>query len=763
MYFIRRLLPILLCLYALPATAGNVFLVQLGSHKTAGEAESAWEKLQQNYPHILSNLSHQNSEIILPPAETKIYRLQAGPFDNRNHALEVCGILQEDGQDCFVVETAMFTPNTTAGDVLANTGSVPTTAAATQDNTQNIVSDNINNSASPTTDNTYNNVLTTYDVDNNNSQNTSNKPTSKNVTAYEQTGNSTLHGNKEIKNNNEIPLPWLQTNNGPSHAQQNAISNSYTILPWLDSDNSGNNSRQIAGNNRSENVVNNANNANNNNDTTANNNSTLGYNTTENNAGHTSNSGNATGNTVADINRANSPVDSATITDNQPTEIDNNIKDTNKVATHTDSANIDVGNNLLPAPALARPPVLPLPTTAGNNIHSLSAYDAELAEQRKRLSRNVQPQTHDFGNGDSSMRNSSSDTHQHADKWVIERKVAAGEQPIKTNIAKTNVVNSAQPLPTRNIGNNTNSKPNFKSPNTTNQIQLQPPPKRHDMLTAANNKKLPSSLANTPFTGGSASAAGSTISTVDVGSHVEVAEAIQVPLAEEEPELSSKKPIFGVFTGPKALGWGATPSQNFIQKTLWAQLSHFSSKKAAMSYWRQLQHKFPTATKNMRVRITQPYQRRLVTNKVSLQIGPVLTMTDLRKICELATNQNLVCLPRRDFGNSTTAKVARYRPVERAYDARRAALTSKPNMRTGYWVQLGSYRDSNTAFATWRSLRARHSELAKLQPHIARPKLSSSPTEIYRLRTGPYNTRYAAQYLCDSLKQQNTRCLVVAD
>jgi hypothetical protein len=93
-----------------PVAADTVFLAQLGSYQSEQESEKAWTELKEVMGKALSGLTHQHSPLSLPPAGKKVYRLQAGSFVLRNEAGAFCEKLKNQGQDCFVVESAAFAP-----------------------------------------------------------------------------------------------------------------------------------------------------------------------------------------------------------------------------------------------------------------------------------------------------------------------------------------------------------------------------------------------------------------------------------------------------------------------------------------------------------------------------------------------------------------------------------------------------------------------------------------------------------------------------
>ncbi len=89
---------------ALAPTFSGAFGVQLLAVRDEAAAAAAWTSLQQQHPTVLGTLRSrvQAAEV----GGDVFYRLQAGPFVDREGASAVCAALQSRGTDCFVVEPA---------------------------------------------------------------------------------------------------------------------------------------------------------------------------------------------------------------------------------------------------------------------------------------------------------------------------------------------------------------------------------------------------------------------------------------------------------------------------------------------------------------------------------------------------------------------------------------------------------------------------------------------------------------------------------
>lgn len=99
-----------------PAFAAPVFMLQFGSFETREEAESRLNQVKAQHSGVLANMQSGVREVSLPPDNLVVYRTQAGPLDTRAAAQSACSQLASNGDECYVVETAVapdFGPATT--------------------------------------------------------------------------------------------------------------------------------------------------------------------------------------------------------------------------------------------------------------------------------------------------------------------------------------------------------------------------------------------------------------------------------------------------------------------------------------------------------------------------------------------------------------------------------------------------------------------------------------------------------------------------
>ena len=83
-------------------TMAGVYRVQIASAKSEGLAQREWKDQVRKYPDVLSSLSLTVQRAVVKNRGT-FYRVQGGPFPDRDAADSVCRALKSRGQDCLVV------------------------------------------------------------------------------------------------------------------------------------------------------------------------------------------------------------------------------------------------------------------------------------------------------------------------------------------------------------------------------------------------------------------------------------------------------------------------------------------------------------------------------------------------------------------------------------------------------------------------------------------------------------------------------------
>ncbi len=94
-------------LLSAPAMAAPVFMLQFGSFETREEADKRLNDLKSQHAGVIGSMQSGIREVTLPPDNLTVYRTQAGPVETRATAQSICGQLASNGDECYVVETAM--------------------------------------------------------------------------------------------------------------------------------------------------------------------------------------------------------------------------------------------------------------------------------------------------------------------------------------------------------------------------------------------------------------------------------------------------------------------------------------------------------------------------------------------------------------------------------------------------------------------------------------------------------------------------------
>jgi cell division septation protein DedD len=84
------------------ATTVGAFRIQLAAVKTREAAQVVWKKMTKSYPDVLEGLA-LNVVKVDRGADGTLFRVQGGPFANREAAESACGTLKQKSQACLVV------------------------------------------------------------------------------------------------------------------------------------------------------------------------------------------------------------------------------------------------------------------------------------------------------------------------------------------------------------------------------------------------------------------------------------------------------------------------------------------------------------------------------------------------------------------------------------------------------------------------------------------------------------------------------------
>ncbi len=693
------------------AMGQNVFLVQLGSYKTEAEADSYWQKVKGEHKEILGSLFHQNSAITIPPSNSQVYRLQGGPFPSREDAASACNAVAQEGVNCFVVESAAFLPKEPP---------VATAKAEPQEPQEKPAAKA--------------------------------EPKATEAPALEAAQAALAPAKEDIaelpatipdSESGEISLPSVEPAPTASSLAEEFKAAMAAPAPEMPS------TKAVEKPVRIERPV------------------------------------KAPQAEPVKAETANAPVLPNIIEDKQPEAVAEPVI---QPATPSlpPAKEVAVNTPVPPKPAISEPNV---PATLPSEKTTETVLPWQNKSPAEKLSKvvNIKPTEAQPVSAAPVVPSPVKEVAHNAEeiKTVVAEPakpaapaITAG-QPMPAPVPQAMAAAPAVPMqiaapssrrmellppPGTSLSNETRVMSSQQG--TEPAVQAQAQPQNMQPMTAAATNRMrhgPRKLGQVDM-----------LSPTD--GRVEVGEAIPVPLSEiptpaktetapaqettkAEPFAAPEIPL----SGKRAQGWKASPSTNLSQHSYWVQLSYFASDQAALNHWQILRKKLPNLTREMRVRVTKPFMRIGSTPRVSLQIGPFLTTSDVSQLCNVATADELTCRPTSDMGTGTVANLPRTREVGSGFLTRRTVANYQGvSNHPQYWVQLGSYHSRGDASMLWDELKSQHMELQPYLPYITQPTLSSSPEPIFRLRTGPFQLRYSAQELCDQLRTKAVSCLVVS-
>lgn len=114
------------------AKPASVFMLQFGSFESTDEANQRVSSLKSKHAGLIGNMGSRVQEVALPDNLT-VYRTQAGPVASRAEAQSICAQLASNGDECYVVETAMSTQP--AATQVAKAAAAPASVSFSKPNT----------------------------------------------------------------------------------------------------------------------------------------------------------------------------------------------------------------------------------------------------------------------------------------------------------------------------------------------------------------------------------------------------------------------------------------------------------------------------------------------------------------------------------------------------------------------------------------------------------------------------------------------------
>lgn len=683
------------------AHADTVFMVQLGSFSSAEEAESHWNLLSEENTKLLDGLTNVNSRISLPPENTTSYRLQAGPITSRIEAKNICSTLRKEDEECFVVETAMF-----IGDEKSTMeASVPVTEVNVSALETAVTEETAATAAAVTTTSSVFADITDALI----------APFS----SSEESEIEIESDSEEFADLSDIPEESELLEEAPIEAQE--------MEAELDTN------VEVVAETEIEDAI----------------------------------------EEVADTQDVTLEQTLEAETDETISAlVEESEKRIEEMATTSDAVDAEVEPEISAADtteivednSLFR---LSLPWSKKDNKNSKAQADnlpVAVVQPTETADELVLPKI---------------------EKPNVEIKAVKAESPVAEITEASEEVTAEAGLPVLPIRNASAGRTSLK-----NEVIVQKLP-GIQMVTVDGRRYTPSVPARSSVTIAPTQMAKTTLpvmeaptveipamaETASTEGSVEVMEAIPVPLSDitaaseevvEETITTTQNVGLPVYRKRRALGAGGTPSQNFLQKSYWVKLNYFSDDSSAKKHWRQLQRSKPTITKNLRMRVTSPYSQRGNVKRVSMQLGPFLNYQGVQELCKVAGKPGIVCEIQRDTGISTAARTRRADDNGRLLTRRNIAQQSRSKARHvnsvyrgQYWAQLGSYRNRGVAMKAWDEMKSQNPALENRFPHLEYPNRTNTEQAAYRLRTGPYATRAAAEALCGKLDSDSGACVVV--
>lgn len=237
---------------------------------------------------------------------------------------------------------------------------------------------------------------------------------------------------------------------------------------------------------------------------------------------------------------------------------------------------------------------------------------------------------------------------------------------------------------------------------------------------------------------------------------VEVAEAIRVPLKEEEQE--TVRPVFSKFPEPLpavTLEMDLRESRETIRG--WVDVRPFKNEDEAIAFWQSVRRLVPEQAAGLRVRVTRPLAEH-DTADTALNIGPFAGEQDGLEFCRAGispvSNSVLCRFTQAEPGLAAPLLSGSYTQGGNA-GANLEPPSAAPPPMTGAWVQVISASTQPGAEEDWEKLRTEQSDLLG--------GLQSVTEEVdgsYAVRVGPFGTNADAISLCIRLQQRGGRCRV---
>ncbi|MDE3059410.1 MAG: SPOR domain-containing protein [Pseudomonadota bacterium] len=252
---------------------------------------------------------------------------------------------------------------------------------------------------------------------------------------------------------------------------------------------------------------------------------------------------------------------------------------------------------------------------------------------------------------------------------------------------------------------------------------------------------------------------------------VEVAQAVRVPLSEDNGETVAPAPEVKIAdladsnnTLSPSAGAEPAPAPAADNHPGWLSVASFADEDNATFFWQHVKELSPGRTAGLHVRIIEPAvtQRRSVM-ATTLSVGPFASQSDAMSFCHDAietAGSNLTCR----FGvkepsrhSLSEAAVLNHEHAD-AYAARRQASAPAHEEKL-YWVQVVSAASQIEALHAWSEVKDKNADVLKGMRGSVTPSLADSGG--YAVRVGPIRSNDDATSLCGTLHDRGVDCHVL--
>jgi len=247
---------------------------------------------------------------------------------------------------------------------------------------------------------------------------------------------------------------------------------------------------------------------------------------------------------------------------------------------------------------------------------------------------------------------------------------------------------------------------------------------------------------------------------------VHVAEAIRVPLTQEDDqqknakvvvdELPAIQPTFSDSHG----GDTKYADESADSGPGWLVVESFPAEEIATSFWEEVRHGAPKEVKKLRIRIVRPLSA-TGHAKASLNIGPFASSSEAYDFCRKsvqASARGLTCRFLAGDPGKDEPEAPRHRLPEKPVSVDKSVDAAASTARK-YWIQVASAASQGDALQEWENVKSENDDIV----HGLRNSVSVSAQDknTYVVRLGPMDDHDEAIHACAQLQGRGVDCEVV--